>query len=174
MKNTYLVCAAALLLFGCGDGKSDAAKGMAEVADSAAMAPAMDLAAYDLPMLLDPPQQLGNDSVVVAWNEEFGHVSITAGDHFGMIVTEEPGDIGRMKGDLDRDLLRKNTIVEETPEMLIYRSSYPDDADLVFVHFYRVVQAGDRLFVVESDPMGRFNEADVRAMVKSLSVKRPA
>jgi hypothetical protein len=135
----------------------------------------IDLSSEDMPLLLAPPQpgELGGDSVQVSWNDEFGHLEVHGGDHFGLQISEEPGDVGRMKADLERDMLRKHTLIEDAPDRLVYRSAFPDDPDLVFVHFYRVLQADGRTFVVESDPMGRFNEADVRRMVEAVAPKDP-
>ena len=57
---------------------------------------------------------------------------------------------------------------------MVYRSAFPDDPDLVFIHFYQVVRAGDRQFVVQDVDGLRFNEADVRTMRRSIVVKPPA
>ena len=44
----------------------------------------------------------------------------------------------------------------------------------MFIHFYQVVRAGDRQFVVQDVDGLRFNEADVRTMARSIVVKPPA
>lgn len=175
MKRTLPILAS-VLLFACGNGaENEPVESPAPTAE-AAVIERIDLTSVDLPLLLTPPDAavLAGDSVMVTWNEEFGHVAITGGEHFGLIITEEPGDLQRIKGDLDRDPLRTHTIIEETPSKLVYRSSFPDDADLVFVHFFQLLEADGRQFVVESDPMGRFNEADIARMAASISMKQPA
>ncbi|MBX2971503.1 MAG: hypothetical protein KF797_00220 [Flavobacteriales bacterium] len=148
-----------------------------EVVDSTetAIAPAvLDLATYDTPLLVELGDMatLGVDSATVKWNEEFGHLEVSAGEHFGLLITEEPADLARLKADLDRDMLRKHTVIEETPEKLVYRSEFPDDAG-TYIHFYRAVQAGDRTFVITDVEQRRFNEADVKRMAGSIKV-RPA
>ena len=165
-----------LFLFACGNGKADVAKAQPS-ADSAAAAlhAVIDLVAYDMPLLLTPPdkQFTGGADPVIQWKEETGRLEITAGDHFGMAITEEPGDLARLKADLDRDLLKKNTVVKETPDLLIFRSEFPDDPSLVFLHFYRVIAAGSRTFTVQDIDGSRFNEQDVDRMVSSLAPALP-
>ena len=172
----FLPVLASFLLFACGNtAENGTAESPAPDTDSAVVE-RIDLTSVDLPLLLTPPDAaaLAGDSVMVTWNEEFGHVAIAAGEHFGLIITEEPGDLQRLKSDLERDQLRTHTIIEETPSELVYRSSFPDDADLVFVHFFQLLEVDGRQFVVESDPMGRFNEADVARMAASIGPKQPA
>lgn len=142
----------------------------------AAVAPTvLDLSAFDTPLLVELGDMatLGVDSPAVKWNEEFGRLEVNAGDHFGLLITEEPGDLARLKADLDRDMLRKHTVIEEGPDKLVYRSEFPDDAG-TFIHFYRVMQVGDRQFVITDAEERRFNEADVARMVGSIKVRSAA
>ena len=160
------------LLVACGDGKKEAA----EAAAAGSTAPSswvVDLAEHDMPLEVDLGEKatLGVDSFSLAWNEEFGELRVNAGDHFAIAISEEPGDIARLKADLDRDMLRKHTLIDETPDKVVYRSQFPDE-DLVFIHFYRVVPVGDRTFVVQDAPEGRYNEADVQRMVNSIRPKQ--
>ncbi|MBK9146783.1 MAG: hypothetical protein IPM12_03065 [Flavobacteriales bacterium] len=135
---------------------------------------ALDLSGFDVPFSLElgDAATLGVDSPTVRWNEEFGHLSVQAGDRFSILITEEPGDLARMKADLDRDQLRTNSIVEEQPDRIIWRSAFPDE-DIVFVHFYRIVEADGRTFIVQDDDRGRFSEADAARMMGSVRVKQP-
>jgi hypothetical protein len=173
----HLLFALPFVLMACGDGKFDAAKAQA-AADSARVqaTPALDLAAYELPLLLTAPdkQLTGGAEPAIHWRDESGQLEITAGDHFGMAIAEEPGDLARLKADLDRDLLKKNTLLTETPDLLIYRSAFPDDPDLVFVHFYRIVRSGDRSFVIQDLDGKPFNQQDIERMVASVGPKQPA
>jgi hypothetical protein len=164
----------ALCLVACG---SNDTKPEGEVVDSTATAvttpPAiLDLGSYDTPLLVELGDMatLGVDSPTVKWNEEFGRLEVSAGEHFGLLITEEPGDLARLKADLDRDMLRKHTVIEETPEKLVYRSEFPDDAG-TYIHFYRSVQVGDRTFVVTDADQLRFNEADVKRMAAAIKAK---
>lgn len=167
----------ALALVGCG-GNDSLPEG--EVVDSTATAattpPAiLDLGSYDTPLLVELGDMatLGVDSPTVVWNEEFGRLEVNAGEHFGLLITEEPGDLARLKADLDRDMLRKHTVLEETPEKLVYRSEFPDDAG-TYIHFYRTVQVGERTFVVTDAEERRFNEADVKRMAAAIKAKLAA
>ncbi|HMC97171.1 MAG TPA: hypothetical protein VKG92_05945 [Flavobacteriales bacterium] len=165
-----------LVLAACGDGKKEAAEQLSDTSTAGLAAPTViDLSSFDVPLMVDLGDltTLGVDSPEVRWNEEFGRLEVNAGEHFGLIISEEPADIPRLKADLDRDMLRKNTVIAETPEELEYRSQFPDE-ELVFVHFYQVIRAGEREFVVEDRPEGRFNEADITRMASATKNKQPA
>lgn len=162
-----------VLFSSCGDGKKEAAEQMADTTATSAVAPAiLDLSTFDTPLLVElgDMSTLGVDSPTVKWNEEFGRLEVSAGEHFGLLITEEPADLSRLKADLDRDMLQKHTVIEETPEKLVYRSQFPDDAG-TFIHFYRTVQVGDRTFVVTDAGQVRFNEADITRMAASIKTK---
>lgn len=160
------------LLVACGDGKKEASEQLAgtETAEEASWT--LDLSADEMPLIVDLGDRanIGSDSAVSAWNEEFGHLLVKAGDRFAITITEAPGDLARLKGDLDRDMLQKHTVIEETPDLLIYRSQFPDE-DLVFVHFRRVITVGDRTFVVEDAAEGKFNETDIKRMANAVKAK---
>lgn len=164
------------LLASCGADNSGTTQEQV-AADSTVVVPGtvVDLAAFDVPLVVDLGDlaTLGVDTPEVRWNEEFGHLEVNAGEHFGLTITEEPADLARLKADLDRDMLRKHTVMEETPEKLVYRSQFPDE-DLVFIHFYQVLRVGDRAFVIEDRAEGRFNEADIARMGMAVHVNQPA
>ena len=169
MKYAFVVGVLAVLMSSCGDGKMEAAQQMADSTSTAMASWVIDLSDHDVPATVELGDKatLRADSADVHWNEEFGHLEVNAGEHFGITLIEEPGDITRLKADLERDMLRKHTILEETPELLIYRSQFPDE-DLVFVHFYQVIPMGERTFIVEDAAAGRFNEADIKRMAGSV------
>ncbi|HQW05640.1 MAG: hypothetical protein IPH05_00335 [Flavobacteriales bacterium] len=169
MKQLFILPVAAMLFASCGDGKMEAAQQMADSTATVVEPWVVNLAAMDIPAVVELGDRatLQADSAAVRWNEEFGHVEVRVGDHFAITISEEPGDIVRLKADLDRDMLRKHTILEETPDKVIFRSQFPDE-DLVFIHFYQVIPIGDRTFVVEDAAEGRFNEADIKRMAGSV------
>ncbi len=176
MKHISLFMLALLVLVSCGDGKADAARALAEAGSDTATTEAeylLDLHGFDMPLVVSLPEVLNPDADSLygraVWNEEFGHLRVAAGDGFGITITEDEGDIARLKADLERDMLRRNTILEETPDKIVYRSEFPDE-DLVFVHFYQVVRHNGRSFVVESMPDQRFNEAEVARMSTAVRV----
>jgi len=176
MKHSTTLFAMALLV-ACGDVTGPAADGNpATDSTAAATLPPIDLAGHGLPLLLTPldKQFTEGQEPAIVWKDETGTLEVKAGDHFGLVITEEPGDIPRLKATLDRDLLRKNTLLTETPELLTYRSEFPDDAMLVFMHFYQVVKAGDRTFVVQDIDGQPFNQQDIERMVAAISPKPPA
>lgn len=163
--------AISLFLAACGDGKSDAAEKIAAVADSARMANSVDLGQYQLPLMLEVPE--GTPAPSMVWKDQTGLLEIRAGDRFAFTISEAPADMERLKADLDRDLVKKNTIMKDTPELLIYRSEFPDDTTLVFIHFQAAVQAAGRSFVlqdVRND--AAFTMEDVERMVGSVHAKQ--
>ncbi len=173
--NHGILVFALLALAACGDGKKEAAEQSTEANTNTAPSYVVDLATYDLPLTVDLGDRstLGADSAVVAWNEEFGWLTVKAGERFSITISEESGDMARLKADLERDMLQKHTVMEETPELLLYRSQFPDE-DIVFIHFYRVIQAGGRTFVVEEAVEDRFNEADIKRMASAVQAKDAA
>jgi hypothetical protein len=176
MKPLILLSAACALFFGCGDGKADAADKLAQLADSVP-ANVLDLASHGLPLQLEMPdkQLLGGMEPTVVLNENTGKLEVRAGEHFALTIVEEPGDMVRVKADLDREQIRQNSTVRETPELLVYKSEFPDDPTLVFLHFYQVVKVGDRGFVVEDIQDGtRFNEQDIERMAAAVRAPSPA
>lgn len=177
MKHVILAVVCSASLVACGGGSGTADPGTSDT--TATSVPAtnnVDLAAHDLPLLLSLPdkQLLGGADAQVVWKDQIGLLEVRAGEHFGLTIIEEPGDIARKKADLERDLLRKNTILKETPDLLVYRSEFPDDPALVYIRFHQLVRVGDRSFVVEDIPELKFNEQDVERMTAAISAKQPA
>jgi hypothetical protein len=168
-----IVLSTALLFNACGDGKSEAAKQMAAVADSIKAASTVDLGKYQLPLTLALPP--GSPAPSIVWKDETGKLEVRAGERFGIVITEDPGDMQRLKDDLDRDLLRKNTILRETPDELVYKSEFPDDTTLVFIHFQRTVNAAGRTFAVQDLDNGTaFTRAEIDRMRSAVAPKLPA
>lgn len=170
---SFASVAAVLLISSCGDGKADAAKKIAAVADSIKAANTIDLAEHHLPLTVQVP--VGLPAATVLWKDEVGKLSVKAGDRFDLEIYEAPPDMDRLKADLDRDLLKKNTILEEKPDLLIYRSEFPDDSTLVFHHFHQLIQAGGRSFIVEDGGEGTaYTLEEVKRMAKAVHAKEPA
>ena len=141
--------------------------------DSTATMLSVDLGAQDMPLFVElgDASTLGVEAPDVKWNEERGSMEVGAGEHFAIVITEEEGDLARIKADLDRDMLQKHTVIEESPEKLVFRSQFPDD-QLVFIHFYQIVQMDGRTFTVQDNEKGRFNETDVARMAKAVRTQR--
>lgn len=178
MKNMLLL-PLFLLLAACGDGKSEAAKALADEAPATngQAAYVLDLTPFDMPLVVHLPEVLSPDVDSLygkaSWNEEFGQLRVMAGDGFGLTITEDDGDMPRLKGDLERHMLLRNTILQETPDLLVYSSQFPDE-ELVFIHFYKIVRSNGRTFVVESLPDRKFNEAEVQRMANAVHPVTPS
>ena len=169
MKQMLFLPIALLLLSACGEGEK-VENGTAEIQEQTEQH-TIDLREHDVPLAVDvDPHLAAAHQPEARWNEQNGKLEVNAGDRFRITIAEEPGDIGRLKESLERDMLRTTTVIEEDPQMVIYRSTFPDE-EIVFVHFYRVIEHDGRSFVIESHNEGRFNEEDVRRMARSV---RPA
>jgi hypothetical protein len=172
MRALLIILVAALTA--CGDGKREAAEVLAAmVADSTQLL--VGLERFDVPLRLALGERsvLGVDSAQVRWNEEVGWLEVVAGEHCGLVVVEEPGDLSRLKRDLDQDPLQTHAILKDSTDRLVWRSQFPDDA-LVFLHFCRVVESAGRTFVLRDLPSGRYNEADVQRMLAAVRTVGPA
>ena len=172
----YVMPLAFLVVLGaCGGGQSEAADQQVPADTTAVASLVVDLAPHDVPFSLDlgDAATLGVDRVAVRFNEEFGWLEVRAGEHFALTIAEEPGDLARLKADLERDMLQRHSVVQETSELLVYRSQFPDE-DLTFVHFQRIVTLAGRTFVVRDAQGGRLNEADVTRMAGSIRTQQPA
>ncbi|QQR88107.1 MAG: hypothetical protein IPJ76_07820 [Flavobacteriales bacterium] len=168
MKTAFaFICAAALVACGA-PGTSEET---ADTGTTTATGNTIDLSQFDMPLLVNVPHN-GHEPKAVM-NEERGRAEVRAGEHFGLIVTEMEPDFARLKADLDRDMLVKNTITQETSDLIVYTSEFPDGTG-TFTHFMQVVRSGSRTFVVEDLPDGRFNESDGRAMVGAVIAKPAA
>jgi hypothetical protein len=168
MKHVVLILLSCMLFIACGDGKKEAAEQLAR--EEQAVMHVVDLSGHDVPLLVELDRNMVQQDTPRVWyNEEFGRLEVDAGDRFRIVITEEEGDVQRLKTSLERDMLRRTTIIEESPGLVVWRSEFPAD-EIVFVHFYQVIAVGDRTFVVESHDQGRFNEADIRRMATSVVV----
>jgi hypothetical protein len=179
MWKTIIPSLALLSLAACGDGKADAARQLeqareAPAEDAPQFAKVLELHGFDMPLSVGLPEvgtpMAGTDSLFAQalWLEEFGHLVVRAGDRFAITIAEEPADVERLKQGMEQDLLRKFTIMEERPGQLIYKAEYPDSPELTFIHFYRVVEADGRTFVVEDMDGGQYNEAEIRFMAAAV------
>lgn len=169
MKQSILISltTVAFIQASCGDGRFDAAKRMAAAEDSARSAARTDLSVHQIPLVLEIPGGVPSPSIV--WKDAAGKLEVRAGDHYALEIQEAPSDMAGIKADLDRDLLKRNSIVEETPDLLVYRSEFPDDTTLVFHHFHRSITVGTRTFQVSDTRNGTpFTLEDVRAMAASV------
>ncbi|HNI05099.1 MAG TPA: hypothetical protein PL010_10715 [Flavobacteriales bacterium] len=172
MKNTVLL-SGMVLFFACSSGPTEEQE--TRVADTTTVAH-IDLTSYGLPLLLTPPdkQLTAGAEPSIIWKDETGTLTVEAGERFGLEIREEPGDMPRLKATLERDLLRKNTIIRETPELLVWRSEFPDDPDLVSIHFYRILAADGRTFTVQDSDGPAYSEQDVDRMSAAISTRSPA
>lgn len=166
------LCGAVLLLAACGDGRHEAHRQMDAVADSLRAARTIDLAVHFIPLLVELPEESGSPEV--QWKDEVGRLEVRAGAGFALRIHEAPADMGRVKADLGRDLLRRNTIIVDEGDLLVYRSEFPDDTMLVYHHFIRSVEAAGRTFQVEDVRSERpFTLEEITRMSKAVRAADP-
>jgi hypothetical protein len=179
MKQLFLF-ALPLALFSCDPAPPSEAS--TDEVDTNAVASEMgdtmvDLSSHDLPLRLSAPdaQATMGAALAIRQNEERGWLEIDRGEHFMLRISETEGnDLARLKEDLQRDQLRKATVIDERPGLLLYKLEFPADPSLVFVHFLREIAVGDRHFVVESAPDKTFNESDAWRMIAAISPVDPS
>lgn len=158
-----------MALAACGDGKADAVKKMAEADSVRTDAIVVDLAQHGIPLVVQVPAIGTTMPPVATFNENSGKLEFRAGERFAFTVVEDPGDLALEKAELERDLLKRNTVVRETAEELVYRSEFPDDPALTYMHFLKVIQADGRTFLVE-DIHGetKLEQEDVERMITAV------
>lgn len=167
---TLIAILVSTMLVACGEHKTSSST----EAEPPPTSLAVDLRSHDFPFTVElgDPAILGVDSPSVRWNEEIGVLEVKAGDHFSIVLSEEPGDMASVKATLGRDLLATNEIITDAPDRLVWRAQFPDES-IVFVHFYRIVEEDGRSFVVRDDGQGRFTEADIARMVDAVRTQQP-
>lgn len=175
MQRWIIALTAATALYACGDGKADAAREYAESKSELDHVP-VDLSVFDMPLVLHAPlpQDAGGAAPVVVFNENTGKLEVRVGERFALSVVEDEVDFARLKADLDREQVRTTTVISEAPDRLVYRSEFPDEPQLVYIHFYRAVESGGRSFIVEDlQEEVRFNEQDVERMIDAVLPATP-
>lgn len=159
---SLLYCILFLSLFSCDQNTTDpkddenANKGKVE----------LDLTQYGIEASIFVPDTTKLPASLEA--KDYGELNIHLGDkyHFSFI---EGGDMNLKKSDLESDLLFVSTILEENPNMIIYKSDLPDGS-VTYHHFYAIINVNGIDFEVSDMNMGEsLSEENIRRMVDILN-----
>ena len=158
MKKIFflLMMPAVLTLGSCTGGKE---------ADESAMIPGMmevDLAPHGFDITMMIPDSTKGKAEITA--QPWGAVEIKVGKHYQVSVSEGEGDIALAKSDvMGNDVNKHKRWVKDEPALLFYESEITQPE----FHFYTVVKAGNKSYVVEDIKGEVFSEKDVERMVES-------
>ena len=172
MKKIFLFIATASLLAvaGCGNGTAD---GNAN-ADVPQGMVAADLSAQGLAILVNAPDS-SSGPLEIMENAQ-GGADVKVGKNFQMTITEGAGDMTMMKSDITSDAVRKFIkYVAEEPSALVWEWQI-EGMEPEF-HFYAIIKAGDKSFVVRDVEGEIFSEkaaTDMLNAAKSIRLKAPA
>lgn len=166
---TYFHVALILIFSACNSGSTDDSTGIQKVHKGMMM---LDLTDKGLPVTIIVPDSTTGELTINATS--YGDVEIKVGDYFQIKFTPS-ADMALLKSDLQADLLWKTTILEDTPELLLYKSELPDGSK-VFFHFYAVVDIGGAKYEVKDISGGeQYPESAIRKMseaIKTIKVKQ--
>ncbi|MCI5057463.1 MAG: hypothetical protein MRY83_15210, partial [Flavobacteriales bacterium] len=126
----------------------------------------IDLSQYGIEATIDVPDTTKLPLVLEAM--DYGELTVHIGDkyHFSFI---EGGDMNLKKSDLESDLLFVSTILEEKPNLIIYKSDLPDGS-ITYHHFYSIVNINGVDFEVSDINTGdSLSEENIRKMVEILN-----
>ena len=125
----------------------------------------VDLTPHGFPISIMIPDSTKGIANIEA--KSWGGVEIIVGKTFQIMIKEEAGDVDLRKSDIKaNEVSQLKRYIKEEPTLLFYETAIPG-AEQSEYHFYSVVKAGDRTFVVEDIPGEVFGEKDVERMIES-------
>ncbi len=165
----YLTLSIMVLLAACGgsgEESDDAETVMVE--DTHPMMERMDLTEYGFPFSIwVPSSERTNTDPSSEFDDSFMHLKIVAGTNFQMIIRQEPAMLDRLKMTLENDILRTHEYLTDEPQLLVYKSTYPDE-ELSSVHFYYAFEVNGEPYVAEDVKEVDLDETAVQEMLRSL------
>jgi len=167
MKNliTLLFISFSVTLMSCGGKKETTAKvpGMME----------LDLTSHGLPITITIPDSSKGKVEVV--DQSWGATEIKVGKEFQVSISEGEGDISLAKSDVkNNDVNKFQKYIVEEPTAILYESKITEQPEH---HFYTVVKAGAKSFVIEDIKGELFSEQLAKNMLesaKAIKEKVPA
>ena len=143
------------MLYSCGGPKTDDKPKMAGMMD-------LDLSAQGLPLTITVPDSSKGklEMVVQSW----GATEIKVGKNFEVSISESEGDIALAKSDIaGNDVNKFKRYLVDEPTAILWESQITDPE----FHFYTIVKAGDKTYVIEDIKGDMFSESDTKIMVES-------
>lgn len=103
----------------------------------------------------------------INFNPAFGHMEVKCGEVFALIITEESGNIDETIEQLERDLVFKYEIEDQTNRGLLYKQFIPG-SDREFWHFYVMVPGSVTGYVVRDAQMDELNAHQSRKIYDAI------
>lgn len=163
----------AILLLGLGAcTSSDSGNGVSEdsneVVEQGPTVQRLDISEEVFQLSIAIPQDYALDNPPrINFNPAFGHMEVKCGDVFALIITEESGNIDETIEQLERDLVFKYEIEDQTNRGLLYKQFIPG-SDREFWHFYVMVPGSETGYVVRDAQVDELNAHQSRKIYDAL------
>lgn len=163
----------AMLLLGLGAcTSSDSGNGInedsTEVAEEAPAVQRLDISEEVFQLSIGLPQDYALDNPPqINFNPAFGHLEVKCGGVFALNITEESGNINEVIEQLERDLVFKYEIEEQTSKGLLYRQ-YISGSNQEFWHLYVIVPGSETGYVVRDAQLNELNAHQSRKIYDAL------
>ncbi|MEM9022870.1 MAG: hypothetical protein AAGB22_03965 [Bacteroidota bacterium] len=126
----------------------------------------LDISEFGLPMVVRVPDESRGVPEVI--EQSWGETEVRVGGQFQLRIAFG-GDVAAAKADVQGDLARNTTIVEEGDNFFIYRWDYKDAEYIQSeFHFYLLQEVGGEVYEIQ-DVQGEetYSEAAVRVMFEA-------
>lgn len=131
----------------------------------------LDLSGYFLPFSLYVPDSTRGYPEVIETG--YGETIVKVGSTYNMIIAEG-GDVAFKKVEIMDDLMYTNTIIEEGPEFILYKSEIKESFLEPEFHFYSVKTINGVTFEFrDNKDEGPFAESIARLMMESVNHLQP-
>lgn len=164
-----LIAFLSLLAFSCGDKSGEENTDSAAIADTDSLVVITGLS-EEMSMVF-PKELLMREGLDMNYNANFGQMEISAGDGFGILITEEPWTMKEEKENLSNDQLFSYKFETENDSALVFQSLLPDGEP----HSYQFVMCRNingKNFVIRTESMQQFNHRHLTEMEKAVNSLR--
>ena len=129
-----------------------------------------DLSAQGMDFTIVLPEK---ENVLTQVNaNNFGGIDIRQGESFALEPAYGEGDLDMVKFDLGEDLVYKSTIIEESPEHLLYKREIEGSGIAPEFQFIYVLKLKDDAVEVRNSKDFSFTEESAKAMLQSARTLR--
>lgn len=137
---------------------------------------ALDLSPYgNLDHIMVPARKRQGVDASVTVDDMSGHVLISAGKNFQIILREEPSTLEDVRQEMANELMWSNEIISSDDIGMLIKRSLPDGSMSQY-HFAAVMEGASSNVLMRSDPMGEFSEKEASTMLacaKTLNLSSP-
>lgn len=124
-----------------------------------------DLSEYGLNYTIVLPDDQSTQTDIMA--NDWGGIEIMKGENFMLQIAFGEGDIELLKSDLNSDLVYKTEILEESPDLILYKREIPNTEMDPEYHFMYVHREGSDAIEIQNIKAATFNEEMIRKMLQS-------